>query len=144
MSANIKFAGRVATLQADLEEATTDMYKEICMNSNLTDEQKTICAESLEIKLPRPRVLTNSNNSDYVQTIVQTAESIADVVIGRDTLSDAEKMPNGQRLKEKLMFNIVRKSAPFVDWEEIEQDLERIRIDLDSEIKDKKEDDTSM
>lgn len=142
VSANIKFAGRVASLQADLEEATTDVYKEICMNSNLTDEQKAICAESLEIKLPRPRVLTNSNNNDYVQTIVQTAESIAEVVIGRDTLADTEKMPNGQQLKEKLMFNIVKKSAPFVDWEEIEEDFERIRIELDSIIKDKTDEDT--
>ena len=112
------------------------------MNSNLTDEQKAICAESLEIKLPRPRVLTNSNNNDYVQTIVQTAESIADVAIGRDSLSDTEKMPNGQQLKERLMFNIVKKSAPFVDWEEIEEDLERIRIELDSTIKDKTDEDT--
>lgn len=129
VSANIKFAGRVSTLQGDLEEATTLLYKKICVHANLTDEQKTICAQNLEFKLPRPRVLTNSNNSDYVQTLVSTAEAIADAVIGRDSASNPEVLKNGTILKEKLMYSIIKDSAPFIDWDEIEESYKRIRLE---------------
>lgn len=143
VSANIKFAGRVATLQGDLEEATTELYKKICMNANLTEEQKTICAQNLEFKLPRPRVLTNSNNSDYVQTLVSTAEAIADVVIGRDSASNPEILKNGTVLKEKLMYSITKDSAPFIDWEEIEETYNRIRLEFSNPPKDDNNDNSS-
>lgn len=129
VSANIKFAGRISTLQSDLEEPTTSLYKKICENSTLNDEQKTIVAESLEIKLPRPRVLVNSNNGEYMQTIVQTAESIADVALGRDTIQDTEKSPNGLKIKEALMYDITKDSSPFIDWERIEKIKERITLE---------------
>lgn len=130
VSANIKFAGRVAYLQSDLEDATTILYKRICANSGLSDEQKTIVTESLKIELPRPRVLSNSNNGEYVQTVVQTAESISDVALGRDTIQDTEKNPNGLKIKEELMYSIVRDSAPFIDWDRVEKEKERIMLEF--------------
>lgn len=134
VSANIKFAGRVASLQADLEEPTTILYKMLCQNSNLTESQKAICAQSLEIKLPRPRVLTNSNNNEYVSNIIQTAESIADTVLGRDSITDSEKNPNGLRTKEKLMLKIVRKDSPFIDWDEVEKMAEETKLEVEEEV----------
>lgn len=134
VSANIKYAGRIASLQADLEEPTTIFYKKLCQNSNLTDAQKSICAQSLEIKLPRPRVLTNSNNGEYVQTMVSTAEALADVILGRDTLTDEEKRPGGQRIKEKLMLKIVKSDTPFLAWDELETMAEETIIEVEEEI----------
>ena len=134
VSANIKYAGRVSTIQSDLENPTTLLYKKICEFSTLTDEQKTICAQNLEIKLPRPRVLTNSNNNDYIQSVVQTAEAIADAVIGRETVSNQEVLPNGPQIKDKVMYSIVKKNAPFVDWDEIDDIVKQCIIDVNGDV----------
>ena len=120
VSANIKYAGRISSLQADLEDPTTELYKRICQNSNMSNECKRICMQSLEIKLPRPKVLINGNNNEYVRTVVETAESIADTALGRDSITDKEVMKNGVQIKEKVVYDIVRKSSPFIDWEEID------------------------
>lgn len=119
VSANIKFAGRIASLQSDLEEPTTILYKKLCAHSNLTDEQKTICAQSLEIKLPKPKVLVNSNNSDYISTLIQVAEALADTTLGRDTITNEEKNPIGTRIKELLVLKIAKSDSPFIDWDEL-------------------------
>ena len=140
VSANIKFAGRIASLQSDLEEPTTILYKSILQDSNLTDAQKIIVMESLEIKLPRPRVLTNSNNNDYVQSIVQTAETIADVALGRDSVQNQETNPHGVEIKEKLMYSITKDSAPFVDWDDIDDKIKNITMEVAAKAGDKKED----
>ena len=133
VSANIKFAGRVATLQSDLEGPTTELYRKLCLNSHLTEEQKAICAQSLEIKLPRPRVLLNSNNSDYISNIVQVAEALADLILGRDSITNTELYPNGQRIKEKLMRLIVEHESPFFDWEEFDKMMKEAVLDVEEE-----------
>lgn len=143
VSANIKFAGRVASIQSDLEDATTTLYKRILLNSSLSDNLKEIIAESLEIKLPRPRVLTNSNNNDYVQSIVQTAEIIADVALGRDTVQNQEDNPNGVKIKEQLMYSITKDSAPFVDWDDIDSKIHDITMKIAASNEPKKDDDKS-
>lgn len=127
VSANIKFAGRIATIQSDLEESLTELYKKICLHSNLSDECKSICVQSLEIKLPRPRVITNGNNNDYIRNIVETAEAIVDVALGRETITNAEIEKNGVQIKEKAMFDIVKKNSPFIQWESIEETIENIK-----------------
>ena len=134
VSANIKFAGRVASLQADLEEPTTLLYKKICENANLTDEQKVICAQSLEIRLPRPRVLVNSNNNEYVSNIIQTAEALAETALGRDSITDTEKSPNGVRIKELLILKIVKNDSPFIDWDELMQFKEEAELEVAEEL----------
>ena len=130
VSANIKFAGRVASLQADLEIPTTELYKKICENSNMSGECKAVCLQSLEIKLPRPRVLVNGNNNDYVRTIVETAEAIVDTALGRDSITDKEVFKNGVQMKEKTIYQIVRKSSPFIDWEEIDEIIDNVKAEF--------------
>lgn len=126
VSANIKFAGRISTLQAELEEATTDFYRILCKNSKMSDDCKTICEQSLEIKLPRPRVLANTNNGDYVRSIVETAEAIADLALGRESASNPEIMKNGAKIKEKIMYQYAKENSPFIDWVEIDAMVQRI------------------
>lgn len=120
VSANIEFAGWIASLQSDVEDPTTTLYKKLVENSNLTDDQKAICAEGLEIQLPRPRVLINSNNNEYIQNIEQAADAIADLMIGRDSVSDENKIKNGIRIKEKLKLMIAKKDSPFIEWDDYE------------------------
>lgn len=137
VSANIKFAGRIASLQSDLEEPTTLLYKKICENSNMSEECKRICAQSLKISLPRPKVLINGNNNEYVRTIVETAESIVETVLGRDSITDKEVMKNGVQMKEKAIYQIVRKSSPFIDWDDIDEIIENVKAEFTNKPKDK-------
>lgn len=140
VSANIKFAGRIASLQSDLEEPTTLLYKKLCEHSNLTDDQKAICAQSLEIKLPRPRVLVNSNNNEYVSGLIQTAEALAETALGRDTIADMEKNPNGTRIKELLILRIVKNDSPFIDWDELMEFKKEAELEAAEEIMKKDKD----
>ena len=120
VSANIKFAGHIASLQSDIEEPTTVLYKKLVNHSTLTDEQKAICAESLEIQLPRPRVLINSNNNEYISQLDQAAEAIADLMIGRESASNPDVLPDGIRIKEKLKLLVAKKDSPYIEWDEYE------------------------
>ena len=134
VSAQIEFAGWISTLQSDLEEPTTRLYKKLCENSNLSNDQKTICAQNLEIKLPRPNVITNTNNSEYIPNAVTNAESIADVKLGRESISDTEKNPNGVKIKEKLMYKLVRQNSPYVDWDEVDKMTREAMIEAEEEV----------
>ena len=140
VSANIKFAGRISTIQADLEEATTELYKKICMHSNLSDECKAICAQSLEIKLPRPRVLVNGNNGDYIRSIVETSEAITEVMLGRETITNPEIVKNGVQIKERVMRDVVKKNSPFIQWDDIEEIVEQVKAELSFKPDDKPDD----
>jgi len=142
VSAHIKYAGRIAGLQSDLEPPTTELYKRICENSNLSDEQKLICQQSLTIGLPRPKVLKNSNNADYMDTVVRNAESIADLMIGRDSATNPDTLPDGTVMKEKLMLRIAKEDADFIEWDQIEEMLRDVKIEI-AEEKAKKENEIS-
>lgn len=133
VSAHIKYAGRITRLQVDLEEPTTELYKKIVANSNMSDECKNICYQSLEFYLPRPRAASNTNTSDFVRTVIDTAEVVADAKIGRDSVQNQEVLKNGQRIKERLLYEYVRKYAPFIDWDEIDEMYDDICAELQNE-----------
>ena len=134
VSANIKFAGRIASLQSDVEEPTTLLYKRLIEYSNLTDDQKAICRQSLSITLPRPRVLINANNNEFIQNIEQAADAIADIILGRDSVTDNEKIENGVMIKEKLKLLIVKKDSPFLEWDEYEALCEEAVLAVNEEM----------
>lgn len=116
VSANIKFAGRVANLQSDLEDSTTILYKKILSNSTLDEEQKRLINTSFNFKLPRPRILANSNNADSLQTLQTMAQLAADIQVGQ-----ANEDKNAQREKDFIVQEIVRENSPFFDWNKIEE-----------------------
>ena len=125
VSANIKFAGRVANLQSDLEDSTTILYKKILSNSTLDEEQKRLINTSFNFKLPRPRILANSNNADSLQTLQTMAQLAADIQVGQ-----ANEDKNAQREKDFIVQEIVRENSPFFDWNKIEEyhKIEKIKV----------------
>lgn len=139
VSAHIKFAGRVATLQGELEEPTTMMYKKIAMNSNLTQAQKDIVLQSMEVKLPRPRVRTNENNGEFLRAIQETAETCADLILGQTTVQDSQsnedKTQNLVPVKERLMLHIAKENTPFINWDDYIEEAEHIRMQVIAEMK---------
>jgi hypothetical protein len=124
VSANIKFAGRVATHQSDFEEPTTDLYIKNIEDSNLTDEQKEICRTGLKFRLPRPKVLVNGNNNEFVRTTIETAEMIADMFVSKDAQGkDAD-------IRRELIARVVKSNSPYFDWEAVDKMFKEIRVDM--------------
>lgn len=123
VSANIKFAGRVANLQADLEEPTTELYKKILMNSNLTDDQKNLINTSFKFKLPRPRILANANNVDAISSLQSMAQMIADIMVGQNSTDEDAPL-----VKDELIKIIVEEEAPFFDKTKYDKRLAEARI----------------
>lgn len=132
-SARIDLASVISGYQAELEIPTTKFYRKLCLNSNLTESQKAICAERLEFKLARPKVLANSNNSEFMSTIVSVAETLANVLLGEQTTNDTDKNPNGIRIKEILMRLITSSNATFIDWDELDDMVEKAKLSAEEE-----------
>ena len=135
VTANIKFAGRVATLQADLEDPTTDLYKMLIASSTLSDDLKGKVLPAFQFKLCRPRVLTNINMSDYLSQMDQITRAIASMFLG-----DQDQGPDDEKLRRKFVQILAGELLPFIKWEDYMEMLDRARIEIS---KDKDFDKTS-
>ena len=129
-TANIKFAGRVASLQSDLEDATTDLYKMLIQGSSLSDELKVKAINGFSFKLPRPKVLVNANNADFLQTIFQTAQTVADIRLGQNNEALGEENKDAPKIRTEFIKKIVIDNTPFFDWDSIEKLYEQSVIDV--------------
>lgn len=116
VSDNVKVAGRVASLQSDLEAPTTELYKYIIMDSSMDDGLKAQIIGSFQFKLPRPKILSNQNNSEALGTVMGNADNIVSTVYGDDSTDE-----DTTRLKAIMKEMIVRENTPFIDWASIDK-----------------------
>lgn len=137
VTANIKFAGRIATLQSDLEEATTDLYKRLIINSSLEQDLKNKALRGFKFSLPRPRVISNANMSDYLGSMQQVAQTLADLYLGQDDGSDE----NAQKVRNKFIRDTVIDHLPIIDWNSAKERYENAKLEVikEKEIKDNME-----
>jgi hypothetical protein len=124
VSDNIRFAGRVSSLDSDLENSTTILYRNILKNSSISDELKTI-TDQIFFKLPRPKVISNTNNSEFLQTLQSAVQIIVDSYIGNNSNND-EKI---QKIKEKMVKEIIIKNSPYLDWEDLNNIYKKVLIE---------------
>ena len=124
VTANFKFAGRVASLQSDLEDPTTDLYKMLIACSNLPDELKRKTLPSFKFKLCRPRVLNNANMSDFLGQVDQNSQSIAKFLLG-----EQDETPDDTKVRQLFIKEVVMQSLPFVSWAEYEELLSKVKIE---------------
>ncbi len=124
VTANIKFAGRVASLQADLEEATTDLYKALIKTSNLPEDLKCRVLRTFKFKLSRPRVLTNSNMSDYLSQMESITSSLSRIYLGDNDADDA-----ATEIRRKFNKEVAMQLLPFITWGEFSDILEKIKVE---------------
>lgn len=132
VSGHIKFASRIASLQSDFEDPTTELYKVLIYNSNLPDDLKTKIVSSFKFTLPRPKVLSNANIADYLQTIQGVAQTEADIMFGTNY---QDEDPNAGRIKDAYIRNTVIDNAPFIDWEQAEQRKKDAELNVIKDIK---------
>lgn len=111
----IKFSGRVASLQSDLEGPTTELYRIIGENSNLDEKHKLVIEDSFEFKLPRPKSLSAENASQSINNLKDFANTISAIVYGEDTTS-----PTVQLKKNELIKFIVMDYSPHLNWSDFE------------------------
>ena len=123
VTANFKFAGRVASLQSDLEDPTTDLYKILIMCSNLPEELKRKVIPAFKFKLCRPRVLNNANMSDFLGQVDQNSQSIAKFILG-----ESDETPDDTKVRQLFIKEVVMQSLPFVSWAEYEELLNKVRV----------------
>lgn len=115
-TANIKYANRVASLQADLEEPASELYDTIIQASTLTDEQKKELKGHVHYRLKRPTVLAVNNSSEQMGTLQNLTQIIASTEYGEDQGNDPMKD------KERSIFSrkFMRKYATYIDWAEVD------------------------
>lgn len=127
VTANIKFAGRVASLDSDLEEATTLLYKALLKTSSLPDDIKNKAINSFQFKLARPKVLTNSNMSDYLSQVEQITRSIATLYLGEND-DNEDQTKTRQLFTKKLAADML----PFISWDKYEDLLQQSAVEVAS------------
>lgn len=131
ITANIKQAGRVACLQSDLEDPTTDLYRALLAGSTLDDALKKKAINSIEFKLSRPKVLSNANVAEYVDVLDRSAETFANTWIGQDP--QASGIKDAEKVKLKFKKKYITRNAPFLDTDGIEEDLRQAIIEVRKE-----------
>ena len=129
VTANLKFAGRIATMQADLEEPTTDLYIELIKTSQLDENIKNKLIQSFEFKLCRPRVLTNANMADYLGQIDSVTTSLARLYLG-----DSDENPEDAKVRQLFIRKLSMNMLPFVDWDEYDDILKASKVETAKEI----------
>ncbi len=130
-SASIKFAGRISSLQADLEDPTTILYKILITNSNLEEGLKTKCLQDFQFKLPRPKALANSNNSEFIKNSIDNARSITELLVNASGKDDAEKA----FLMSDLILKIVKNDSQFLEWDVYEDMFNEAMLEYAKKLK---------
>lgn len=125
VTANIKFAGRVSSLQSDLEEPTTDVYKHLIATSNLSEELKKKVIPTFKFKLCRPKVLTNSNMADYLSQMESVTNSLSRLYFGDNDADD-----NAAELRRRFNKQMAIELLPFISWDEFNEIFENISIEV--------------
>lgn len=128
ISDNIRVAARVASMQSDMEDPTTELYKVLIQDSSMDEGMKSRLT-TMQFKLPRPRILANQNNTEALSTSTQNARTISDTVYGENPEDPVKILA-----KTKLSTAIVRNETPFIDWNNIDEMAKQAEIDARDEL----------
>ena len=127
VSDNVRVAGRVASLQADFEKPTTELYRYLVKDSDFEDDLKTSLS-TIQFKLPRPRILANQNTSEALNTAYQNAQTVVNVKVGEDATTDDDMM-----IKRKMTELLVRNETPYIDWSVVDRIYDQACIEVQKE-----------
>ena len=123
VTANMKQAGRVATFQSDLEEATTDLYIKLLQTSQLPKDIIDRAITGFAFKLCRPRVLANSNMSDYLSQVEQITRMLSNMYMGEN-----DENPEDTKIRSIYMREVSKTLLPFVPWSDFDKIYEEAKI----------------
>lgn len=114
VSSSIKYAGVVSSIQMDLEEPTTEFYQDLLMHTNLPEECKNVIPH-IKFLLPRPKVVSNLNNSENIRVGKEIAELISELYYGVESkTTDADA-------KREMTLAVCKKLITFFEWDEMDE-----------------------
>lgn len=128
VTANLKFAGRVASFDSDLEEPTTDLYKALLKTSGLDDTLKSKAINTFKFKLNRPKVLSNTNMSDYLSQVDQTTRTLATLLLGEN-----DENPEDAKIRQAVIKDLAMEMLPFLTWDKYDEIVKNAKIKVASE-----------
>lgn len=120
--ANAKHLRRVMTYQESFNESITHFYKMILLYS--TDMDVHDIAE-FEYKLQKPKSLPNSNLVDLLGYGDQILDFFDKAVYGQYNQDESLNVE-----RDKFREEMSRRTLPSLPWEEVDEVLERLRIDM--------------
>lgn len=121
VSSSIKYAGDVSSLQSDLEGPTTSLYRDLGLDSTMPEEAKRYIPH-LFIRLPRPKVISNTNNNDNVRIGKEIAEMIAEIFYGQEPKSE------DITAKQQFILEVCKDIMEYIDWNKYEQIKEKVDV----------------
>jgi hypothetical protein len=109
VSSSIKYAGDISSLQAEMEEPMTELYKTLVGAENISKEARN-ALKHMQITLPRPRVIANGNNSENLRTSKEVAELLGEMYYG------AEPAEEDVEAKKEFILRVCKDITTFFDW----------------------------
>lgn len=122
--ANSKFVGRVISYQLDIAESTTELYKLILRNSNISIPNEII--DKFEFTFNPPKTLNTMNLSDVINNTDQLVQYMIKILTGEN----ADQTQDSNRLKDKLYRSLAKYYLPMIDWVNAEKAMKEATIDL--------------
>lgn len=138
--ANSKFLARVISLQIDLNEPTTQLYKLLIKHSNISISEEAI--DSFEFKFNTPKTLNTNNLGD----LINNTDVVVNAAIKASTGESADQSNDDNRLKDRLYNRLFRKMLPMIDWTMVDEEYRNAKLELaeeDANAKINKPDNTS-
>lgn len=114
-SAHVGFAGIVAGWQGDLEGPTTELYKRIIANLDISDDIKRKVLPVFAFKLPRPLYSATQTSLDALQSATSLAEQVAALKYGEPTDDTEKDAVNAAK------FGLIKELTPCIPWDRYEQ-----------------------
>lgn len=122
--ANSKFVGRVVSLQTDLNDPLTEMYKKIMIFSNIGIPENII--EGFTYTLNPPKTLNTMNIAD----MVGNADQLIAAAIKAKTGENAEQTDDDNKIKDFMYNTLMREYLPMVNWATVDAAYEAAKIAL--------------
>lgn len=122
-----KFVSRVVSIQSELDVPCTELYRKLMSYGNYGMDDNDI--DNLRFSWSRPKGLNNANIGELISSSEQLAEFITRVYIGNNDNGDARLQ---DRIFKHVITNVSMQGA--LDWEQINDDIESIKLDFKSEL----------
>ena len=129
---NAKFLGRAISLQIDLNESITELYKLLILHSNVSIPEEAINA--FEFKFNTPKTLNTTNLGD----LINNTDVVVNAAIKASTGENADQSNDDNRVKDKLYNKLFRKYLPMIDWDMVDTELKNARLEIAQEDADAK------
>lgn len=124
---NAKFLGRSISLQIDLNEPITALYKLLIKYSNVGIPDNAI--DAFEFKFNTPKTLNTTNLGD----LINNTDVVVNAAIKASTGENADQSNDDNRIKDKLYNRLFRKYLPMIDWDMVDTELRNARLEIAQE-----------